>query len=173
MGGAPPARRLREEGIGNREWGMGKKCASNRRLSASRVRLPAYPPRLRQRTEPKPPLGAQGEVARSAGGDQNLRRLQIDNPSVSLRLTAPLTQGSLPAQASYLMRSAECAVRGAGYTPNRWATPCSSSLEPMTHSRPVTAAGPWRRSISPGTKSKWSHWPFSTGRMPLARRIMP
>ena len=30
----------------------------------------------------KPPLGAQGEVARSAGGDQNLRSPPADNPSV-------------------------------------------------------------------------------------------
>src|SRR5699024_8957701 len=31
---------------------------------------------------PQPPLGAQGEVARSAGGDQNLRSPPADNPSV-------------------------------------------------------------------------------------------
>ena len=49
------------------------------------------------RRTPKPPLGAQGEVAgrRPDGGDQSFRSSTAYNPSVSLRLTAPLTQGSL------------------------------------------------------------------------------
>ena len=61
---------------------------------------------LRRRT-PKPPLGDQGEVARRSrdGGDQSFRLSPAYNPSVSLRLTAPLTQGSLPSQASGLVCS--------------------------------------------------------------------
>ena len=53
---------------------------------------------------PKPPLGAQGEVARRSrdGGDQSLPLPEADNPSVTLRVTAPFTQGSLPSQASGL-----------------------------------------------------------------------
>ena len=44
----------------------------------------------------KPPLGDQGEVAghRPDGGDQNFRSPPAHNPSVSLRLTAPLHRGA-------------------------------------------------------------------------------
>ena len=62
---------------------------------------------LRHTQRLKPPLGAQGEVARRSrdGGDQNLRGPAAYNPSVSLRLTAPFTQGSL------FLRRREPAVR--------------------------------------------------------------
>ena len=52
----------------------------------------------------KPPLGDQGEVARRSrdGGDQSWQRPEAYNPSVTLRVTAPFAQGSLPSQASGL-----------------------------------------------------------------------
>ena len=51
--------------------------------------------------------------------------------------------------------------------------PCSSSLEPITQSLPVTSAGPGRILCSSGTKSKWIQVPSAAGRMPFARRIKP
>ena len=46
----------------------------------------------------KPPLGAQGEVARSAGGDQSFRSVPAYNPSVALRAPAPLHRGAADCQ---------------------------------------------------------------------------
>ena len=53
--------------------------------------------RTDRRGAEKPPLGDQGEVAgrRPDGGDQSPQGPEAYNPSVSLRLTAPFTQGSL------------------------------------------------------------------------------
>ena len=57
--------------------------------------------RTDRRGAEKPPLGDQGEVAgrRPDGGEQNQLGLKAYNPSVTLRVTAPFAQGSLPSQA--------------------------------------------------------------------------
>ena len=59
---------------------------------------------VRRALAAKPPLGDQGEVAgrRPDGGDQSWQRPEAYNPSVTLRVTAPFAQGSLPSQASGL-----------------------------------------------------------------------
>src|SRR5699024_9990224 len=60
---------------------------------------------------PMPPLGAQGEVARSAGGDQNRRSPPADNPSVSLRLPAPLHRGAFLVPALFHGAFLECTTQ--------------------------------------------------------------
>ena len=86
-------------------------------VGADLISARAAPPRWMHPRRPhaeKPPLGDQGEVARRSrdGGDQKWRGPAAYNPSVSLRLTAPFTQGSLFSQASRTCGSADCPAHG-------------------------------------------------------------
>ena len=109
-------------------------------VGADFISARAAPPRWMHPRRPnaeKPPLGDQGEVARRSrdGGDQKWRGPAAYNPSVSLRLTAPFTQGSL-----FLRRREHAVRRTALHTAAggpMWASaPTRGTVEPRCKSRP-------------------------------------
>ena len=109
-------------------------------VGADLISARAAPPRWMHPRRPhaeKPPLGDQGEVARRSrdGGDQKRRGPAAYNPSVSLRLTAPFTQGSL-----FLRRREHAVRRTALHTAAggpMWASaPTRGTVEPWCKSRP-------------------------------------
>ena len=58
--------------------------------------------------DPKPPLGAQGEVVRlRAGGDQSLRSPRAYNPSAGMRSAKILRESQLPT-GGYIIRPYGC-----------------------------------------------------------------
>ena len=116
---------------------------------------------------PKPPLGAQGEVARRSrdGGDQNRQKPEAYNPSVTLRVTAPFAQGSLPSQAlgraAFGDGASDALVRGRicnpplqtrsrssrrGRCPHRPARFCVQGSPPSAYAQslPLVTKGRWR-----------------------------
>src|SRR5699024_8077015 len=105
-------------------WAMWSKWWSwmwTRRKSASVPTCGTGRSAARDPAQKKPPPGDQGEVARPSrdGGDQSWQRPEANNPTVTLRVTAPFTQGSQPSQTPWLAAVgggvSDAAVRTGGY----------------------------------------------------------
>ena len=95
----------------------------------------------------KPPLGAQGEVARSAGGDQSFRSVPAYNPSVALRAPAPLHRGadchaknSMGSTGAPSRNTAKC-TWGAAPTSRRAVVPTVPKICPAVTNCPAATAG--------------------------------